>query len=174
MTSLLEVPQGLILKSGSHKSFDDGCCVMEAVSYIAGEPWSHRPACACPVITSFLVSWNDNLPNDESRTRLLTPIIPLVVGTRNKELELPRVMMTVDWMLREFLPTWLELTPALAPSAAELRAFKPIQSWEEFDLLIPVVVRAKNQAAAAWDAARDAARAAARQEFAALVEESLQ
>jgi len=29
-------------------------CVMEAISYIAGEPRSDEPACACPVISAFL------------------------------------------------------------------------------------------------------------------------
>ena len=40
------------LKSGSHKppNGEFAACVMEAVSYIANEPWSDHPACTCPVI----------------------------------------------------------------------------------------------------------------------------
>jgi hypothetical protein len=38
------------LNSGGHNDFESGLCVMEAVSYVAGEPWSDTPQCACPVI----------------------------------------------------------------------------------------------------------------------------
>ena len=38
------------LSSGGHGGIDEGMCVMEAVAYVAGEPWSDAPACACPVI----------------------------------------------------------------------------------------------------------------------------
>jgi hypothetical protein len=34
----------LVLNQGSHPDFEHGACVMEAVSYIAGEPWSDAPA----------------------------------------------------------------------------------------------------------------------------------
>ncbi len=54
--------EALALSSGSHTDFERGMCVMEAVSYVAGEPWSDAPQCACPVITAFMVSWNDSLP----------------------------------------------------------------------------------------------------------------
>ena len=48
------------LKRGGHTLTDGEMCVMEAVAYVAGERWSDAPQCACPVITSFMVSWNDN------------------------------------------------------------------------------------------------------------------
>lgn len=58
---------------GAHFSLDDGLCVMEAVAYVAGEPWSDHPKCACPVLGAFMRAWNDGLPTDEDRTRLLRP-----------------------------------------------------------------------------------------------------
>lgn len=73
----------LNLKSGGHEANERAMCVMEAVSYVAGEPWSDAPQCACPVITAFMVSWNDSLPSDADRDRLLKPLIPLIVGTRS-------------------------------------------------------------------------------------------
>lgn len=48
----------LQLAFGGHDPGDD-MCVMEAVAYLAGEPWSDRPECASPVIGAFLRSWND-------------------------------------------------------------------------------------------------------------------
>ena len=33
----------LVLYPGGHSSLEEGCCVMEAVAFVAGEPWSDRP-----------------------------------------------------------------------------------------------------------------------------------
>src|SRR6185437_10624017 len=69
----------LSLESGSHEEFEKGMCVMEAVAYVAGEPWSDHPQCAFPVITSFMIAWNDGLPNDAERDRLLKPLVPQLI-----------------------------------------------------------------------------------------------
>lgn len=37
------------LSEGSHDDIERGMCVMEAVAYVAGEPWGDAPQCACPV-----------------------------------------------------------------------------------------------------------------------------
>ena len=37
----------------------DGVCVVELASMIGGEKFTDRPNCVCPVIGSFLRSWND-------------------------------------------------------------------------------------------------------------------
>ena len=73
-----------VLKAGSHSppNGELTACVMEAVAYVAGEPWSDHPACASSVITAFMIAWNDGLPNDIERTRLLAPLIPTLIGTR--------------------------------------------------------------------------------------------
>src|SRR5215831_14318509 len=84
--------QGLSLKQGAH-SPDSTFCVMEAVAFVAGEPWSDSPQCACPVISVFLRAWNDSLRTDADRDRLLKPLIPKLVGTRNKSLEECRSLM---------------------------------------------------------------------------------
>jgi hypothetical protein len=34
------------------------------------------------VITTFMIRWNDTLPTDADRDRLLKPLIPSFVGTR--------------------------------------------------------------------------------------------
>lgn len=67
--------QRLQLGHGAHPS-QEAMCVMEAVAYVAGEPWSDEPECASPTIATFLRTWNDSLPSDEERTRLLAPLIP--------------------------------------------------------------------------------------------------
>jgi hypothetical protein len=47
------------LEAGSHRSPNDGVCVVELASVIGGEPFSDRPRCVCRVIGSFLRNWND-------------------------------------------------------------------------------------------------------------------
>lgn len=111
------------LKHGSHDQNRDGqLCAMEAVAYIAGEPWANHPACACPVITTFMVLWNDALPTDADRDRLLKPLIPSLVGTRaDAASEQRRAFLALDWLVRVFVPTFLELDPAYVSYGQALR-----------------------------------------------------
>jgi hypothetical protein len=75
--------QTVRLQPGSHRSPEDGVCVMELSSMLAGEPFSDRPACVCPVIAGLLRSYND-LVDDERRQRLYG-CAALVVGSRADE-----------------------------------------------------------------------------------------
>ena len=148
------------LASGSHKSINDGMCIMEAVAYVAGEPWSDSPACACPVISIFLRTWNDALPDDERNT-LLRPFVPLLIGTRgHKALERRRAAMAADWIIRDYTPAWLRLA-GLTTQANALAAMPEITDFASCPSLMPTLNAVKKDAAAAWDAAWDAARAAA-------------
>ncbi len=47
------------LSQGKHTSPEEGACVMELASMLAGERFSDHPAWACPVIGSFLRAYND-------------------------------------------------------------------------------------------------------------------
>ena len=144
------------LKSGGHRGITDGACVMEAVAYVAGEIWSDHPACACPVITEFLVSWNDALPDDE-RTELLKPLIPLVVGTRgSKALEARRANMAADWFIRVQTPAWLRLA-GLTKQAETLEAFPEITDFAKVPSLMPTLQAIRKDSAAAGVAAGDVA-----------------
>src|SRR6266567_8304289 len=82
------------LLSGSHsENTHAAMCAMEAVAYVAREPWSDHPKCACPVISAFVRSWNDNL-SDDDRSKILLPFIPRLVGTvGSKKLEARRATM---------------------------------------------------------------------------------
>ena len=149
----------LALESGSHADFERGMCVMEAVSYVAGEPWSDAPSCASPVITAFMVSWNDSLAA-EPRNRLLKPLIPLLVGTRaSDEVEERRSYMALDWLIRVFTPQWLEHAQALRELGAIVDMAGAAAAGEK---MRPARDAARAAAWAAVWAARDAARAAAR------------
>ena len=68
------------LEFGSHRSPDDGVCVVELASLIGDEPFSDRPDCVCGVIAAYLRSWNDRLGHHERQR--LRPYAERVVGTR--------------------------------------------------------------------------------------------
>ncbi len=111
----------IILESGFHNYAAHGMCVMEAVSYIAGETFSAHPECCCRAISSFLRCWNDHLTNTDERTRLLRPLIPKVIGTvETDKITNARVWLIGDWMIRECIPAWLNLTDSLKKYAVEL------------------------------------------------------
>ena len=114
----------LVLASGGHSSWEAGACVMEAVAYVAGEPYSDHPECASPTITSFLVSWNDAL-NDVDR-QILKPYIVRLVGTRTTAAdEEIRAWLLTDWLARECAPAWLRLA-GLTDQADALERLAPL------------------------------------------------
>jgi hypothetical protein len=153
----------LKLGRGSHKPPSNGlvnACVMEAVAYVAGEPFSDHPECASPVITSFLVSWNDAM--DDVDRQMLKPYIVRVVGTRTgKRHEEQRAWMLTDWLARECAPAWMRLA-GLTGQAESLESLAPLTSAASAREAQPVLDAARKDSAAARDAAWDAARAAAR------------
>jgi hypothetical protein len=73
--------QTVKLSKGKHISPDDGACVMELASMLAGEPFSDHPRCACPVIGSFLRAYNDSV--DDERRQDLYAYAAQVVGSRS-------------------------------------------------------------------------------------------
>jgi hypothetical protein len=158
----LKAIEELSLKSGKHEAFEAGMCVMEAVSYIAGESWSDAPQCACPVITAFMVSWNDSLPKDADRDRILKPLIPLIVGTRSsKFIEQRRATMAADWFIRVHTPAFLRIAK-LEKQACLMEALPEITDFAQCPSLMPTLNAVRSDAAAARDAAWAAAWAAAR------------
>jgi hypothetical protein len=150
------------LKSGSHSGPDAGACILEAVSFVAGEPWSDHPQCVSPVIGAFLRNWNDNLPTDADRERLLKPLIPKIMNTRaDAATEERRSYLALDWMIRTFLPAWLRLAK-LNDRADAVAGLAPIVDMVTATAAAPVVRAANEAASKARAAARDAAGAAAR------------
>lgn len=112
------------LRRGAHASRDDGMCAMEMVAWLAGEPHSDEPTCACPVLAAFVRACNDAMSDDE-RNRYLRPLVPKLVNTRvGPAAERRRGLVVADALVRELLPAWLrrhrradeaELLAELAP-----------------------------------------------------------
>ncbi len=152
--------QAMELSSGGHGNMSEGMCVMEAVSFVAGEPWTDSPQCACPVIATFLRNWNDSLPDDE-RNDLLKDLIPRLVGTRSTAaVEQRRATMAADWLIREHTPAWLRLA-GLTAQADALAGLPEITDFTQCPGPMPTLQAVRSDAAAAGDAAWDAAGAAA-------------
>ena len=157
----------LTLHSGAHSAPWDvedltgvQACVMEAVSFVAGEPWSDHPQCASRVIGAYLRSWNDALPTEERQQ--LKRYIPRLVGSAGTaEQEERRSWMALDWLIRTHAPAWLRLA-GLDPEATVLAGLDEITSAVTLGAATEALSTARQNAAAAWVAARDAAWAAAR------------
>ena len=154
------------LTHGSHKTFKQGACAMEFAAYLAGEKHSDEPECVCPVLRVFVIAWNDGLPTDDDRNRLLKPLIPQLLDTRSTPaVEKKRAYLALDWLVRVHTPAWLDLCDDLRPHAAALRALDAIQNMATAEAAGTRVLAASAAArdaasAAAWDAAMAAARAA--------------
>ncbi len=149
----------LELESGGHEAPNNGlvhACVMEAVAYVAGDPWSDHPECVSPVLGAFLRSWNDSLADVDRQ--MLKPLIPRLVGTKaSKKVEEKRAWMATDWLARECAPAFLRLS-GLTEHAEALEGLAALTTTQRAKKAQPTLAAA---GAAAWDAARAAARAAA-------------
>ena len=107
------------------------------------------------IIAAFLRSWNDCLPTNADRDRLLKPLVLRLIDTRfTAAVEERRSYMALDWLIRVHTPKWLDLVPSLAPHAKALRDLEEIVDMAG-------ATAAEQFTDAAWDAAWAAARAAA-------------
>ena len=151
----LAVLDGLTLDKGGHVRPEEGACLMEAVSWVAGEEWGDHPSCACPVLGAYGRALNDTLPDDLRQD--LVPLVPMLVGSRgDKATEERRGLMAMDWMIRTYTPTWLRLA-GLNDEAAALEALPEIVDTRGLEGSLDALNDARRGAAAAWDAVWDAA-----------------
>jgi hypothetical protein len=155
--------ESLRLESGVHDPPANSlvhACVMEAVAYVVGEPWSDHPECASPVIGVFLRSWNDSLGNEDRQA--LKPLIARLVDTNaGTQVEEKRAWMAADWLARECAPALLRLA-GLTHHAVALEGLGSLTAPRRAEAALPKLAAARAAArAAAWRSARDAARDAA-------------
>ena len=145
----------LHLKGGGHSGPESGACLLEAVSWFAGEPWSDRPACTSPVLAAAGRSLNDTI-KDQAERDALKDLIPHLVGTANDGLDEQRFAMAWAFYVNRWVPAWMRLTPALAEHVAALEAV------DTTDKATTLATLRAAQKASAPDAVRAAARDAAR------------
>lgn len=110
-----------------------------------------------PTLGSFGRALNDVLPADK-RQRLV-PLVPRMVGTAGDGLDKTRSYLALDWLIRTYTPTWLDLA-GLTVEAQTLRDLRRIVDLTSAQAAGPVILEGAAKARAAWVAAGDAARVA--------------
>lgn len=157
----------IILDKGEHDSPEDGLCLMEAVAFMNGLAHTDQPPCVSPVLGCFGRNLNDALPQDTRQQ--LVPFIPLLSGTAGDGKDEERSYLALDWLIRTWLPAWLELSAECREDAARLRELGQLVDQVSVDRAAPLIRNSREHAAAAWaaawavvwDAVWDAAGAAA-------------
>ncbi len=103
--------QTVKLSSGRHASPQDGVCVMELASMLAGESFSDHPVSACPLIGGFLTAYNDSL--DDDRRQDLYHYASRVVGSRaSQDVQDARVDRVTSLALELTGPRWTRFVVA--------------------------------------------------------------
>jgi hypothetical protein len=88
--------QTVRLSKGKHSSPENGACVMELASMLAGEPFTDHPQSVCPVIGSFLRAYNDSVDNEKRQD--LYAYAAMVVGTRaSAQVQRARAERLAQW-----------------------------------------------------------------------------
>lgn len=90
--------QTVRLSAGRHDSPDDGMCVVELASLLAGAPFSDRPDGVSPPVAAFLRGYNDNL-DDRRRQDLYGLASELVGSAATERLEAQRLEQLRAWAL---------------------------------------------------------------------------
>ena len=143
----------LTLAKGAHEA-GGAMCVMEAAAFIAGEPWSDRPACVLPVIGAFLRSWNDSLGDDDRQQ--LKRWIPEIVDTNAGDMvDVELSWMALDWLIRVHTPAWLRLA-GLVDHADTLTGMAEVTP-ETCPSILPVLQAIRKDSYTAQDTAQDTA-----------------
>ena len=97
--------QTIRLSAGNHRYPEEGACVMELASMLAGEPFTDRPRSVCPVIATFLRGYNDSL--GDARRQDLYRYASLVVGTRSgRQVQRTRAEHLARWSLEMRRRRW--------------------------------------------------------------------
>lgn len=115
----------LMLKSGPHEGPEEGGCVVEWATHVAGDPWGSLSSSVCPILSAHLMCWNDVLPDDE-RQSLKQYIYRLPHTRGTTEVARARGLMAYDWLVRVYFPTFCARIPSLADLAPKLESLPPI------------------------------------------------
>ena len=149
---------GIEWVTGSHDpETERKACVMNAVAYVTGEPFTDRPKCADPSITAACICAWDN-SNDKIRAQLVK-MIPDIVGTSS----IPPARLRYHWAnvaVRVIAPMALD-NAGLHEEAEKLRALPVIDSQGSAWSAAESASASASKWASKW-AAESAARSALR------------
>lgn len=144
MTHMNLIPPGTRLKARSHRTREEGMCMMEAVAWFAGEEHSDAPACVGLVPRGIGISMNDTIPADQRRKRtdILVPAMPYVMGTWCEylsPLDHAHQKLAGPWEVMPHYPLdpWLEAGVKLLKEIHELSMDSPIEDRYFGDIADP-------------------------------------
>lgn len=87
-TGTSRIPDQLpILQRGRHRRPEDGACVMEYVSVLAGSTFTDHPRCTHPALATLARLVNDWIDDDETRSELAL-LAPDLIGTGTRDLHM--------------------------------------------------------------------------------------
>jgi hypothetical protein len=89
----MDVPPLPLLRPGTHFVPEDGACLMEMVSMLAGEPFSDHPRCTDPTLATIARVVNDAL-DDDSR-QALAPLASTLVGRSGNPVRLAPLLVDI-------------------------------------------------------------------------------
>jgi len=113
--------QTIKLSNGKHRSPEDGACVMELASMLAGEPFSDHPVSVCPVIGAFLRAYNDSI-DDRRRQDLYVYASKVVRSRSSAEVQSIRIEHLTEWACEMLRRRWSRfLSPFGARAMARSR-----------------------------------------------------
>lgn len=119
----MNVPEYMpVLSAGAHETPELGACIMEMVSFLAGEVWSDSPACTHPVLAEMARCINDRL-SDAERQKIL-PLMGRLFGTAPTGTDHERRVLSVRlavWCARQVVD--------LAAGGAALAAIETAERW---------------------------------------------
>ena len=108
------------LSKSSHSGPQEGMCVMEMVSFLAGEEWSDNPPCSSPVVARFCQVINDRFGQDVRDK--LQAYVPRLIGTASPNHDGERAEFLAWAAVRTFAPIALRKAGML-DEAKNLEAF---------------------------------------------------
>ena len=112
--------QTIKLTKGKHSSPEEGACVLELASMLAGEPFSDHPSSVCPVIGSFLRAYNDSI-TDERRQDLYAYASQVVDTRTSLEIQRERAERVAEWAIGMQRRRWTRFLPLSRLRAVGLR-----------------------------------------------------
>ena len=146
------------LAYGTHATAEDGRCAMEWVSFLAGEPHSDDPACVSPVLRAYCTTLNDTL--DDGPRQRLRPYLSRTIGSVEDGLEEQRSWMAMDWLIRTYAPTWLDVA-GLGSPAERLTDLPEVIDSSVLRTALHELRLARRDTRVAWASALGTARSAA-------------
>ena len=109
ITDRLKLLNILEIDRGDHRDFMAGHCAMETVAWLDGEEHTSSPTCTCKIVAEFVRQLNDAIRQTNTRSDLLRPILPRLIGTVVSDVATKRrEYIIIDATVRVFVPILLD------------------------------------------------------------------